>query len=294
MALVEAKCKNCGGVLSVDKKKDAMICPYCGSAFVVAEAINNFNTHYIINNSIKAENVFIENSDDIEKRTGFNIINNVLIKYTGANSNVKIPDGVIKIGDKAFSGNEHIQAIEIPSSVDYVGKEAFAKTSIRTLDLSNAKLIDVDCISGCKELEVLKISRRALREKDNRSEKFVNIYREEYAEWNARRTPSYQKVLDKIHNKPCVWTVYPYIAYVGCPKLDKVYIDGHLVEPEDSLAWFFLGSKLGDEAAKIKIERLKKEEEEWVKAKKCKFCGGKLKGFWDPVCTECGKSQLNK
>ena len=43
MPLVNAKCTNCGGVLQVDDSKEAAICPFCESAYIVEKAINNFN-----------------------------------------------------------------------------------------------------------------------------------------------------------------------------------------------------------------------------------------------------------
>lgn len=43
MALVNAKCTNCGGILDVDSSKDAAICPYCKSAYIVKDAINIYN-----------------------------------------------------------------------------------------------------------------------------------------------------------------------------------------------------------------------------------------------------------
>lgn len=40
---VPAKCTNCGGQLDVDPTMQAAVCPYCNTAFVVEQAINNFN-----------------------------------------------------------------------------------------------------------------------------------------------------------------------------------------------------------------------------------------------------------
>ena len=43
MPLVPCKCTNCGANLQVDNTKDAAICEFCGSAFIVEKAINNYN-----------------------------------------------------------------------------------------------------------------------------------------------------------------------------------------------------------------------------------------------------------
>ena len=43
MPIVKAQCTNCGGLLEIDSSKDAAICPFCKTPYVVEKAINNFN-----------------------------------------------------------------------------------------------------------------------------------------------------------------------------------------------------------------------------------------------------------
>lgn len=43
MAQVKAKCTNCGTTLFVESMEEASICPQCGAAFIVKNAIDNFN-----------------------------------------------------------------------------------------------------------------------------------------------------------------------------------------------------------------------------------------------------------
>ena len=43
MPFVEAKCTNCGAVLPVDSARDAWVCGYCNTPFVVEKAIQQFN-----------------------------------------------------------------------------------------------------------------------------------------------------------------------------------------------------------------------------------------------------------
>ena len=45
----------------------------------------------------------------------FSIENNVLIKYTGKDAEITIPDGVIGVGDDAFRGCMTLMSIEIPN-----------------------------------------------------------------------------------------------------------------------------------------------------------------------------------
>lgn len=41
--LVPAKCTGCGASLEVDIRESAAICPYCNNAYIVEQAINNYN-----------------------------------------------------------------------------------------------------------------------------------------------------------------------------------------------------------------------------------------------------------
>ena len=50
MALVQAKCTNCGGFLEVDNKNEAAVCKYCGTPFIIENAINNFIQNISIDN----------------------------------------------------------------------------------------------------------------------------------------------------------------------------------------------------------------------------------------------------
>ena len=56
MPLVKAQCTNCKGTLEIDENKDAAICPYCGTAFIVEKAVQQ----YIIHNGLSEEK-YLEN-----------------------------------------------------------------------------------------------------------------------------------------------------------------------------------------------------------------------------------------
>jgi len=119
MPLVAAKCTDCGGAVKVDSEKKAAVCQYCGNAFVVEDAINNFNIHYF--NTTNISNSIVHIHED--KNRDFVIEGGVLKKYTGAAVDVVIPDTVIKIGSRAFEGSM-IKSVVIPDSV--IDAEGFA------------------------------------------------------------------------------------------------------------------------------------------------------------------------
>ena len=56
----------------------------------------------------------------------FLIQDNILMKYTGLDSNVVIPEDVTQIGSWAFTDNTNITSIVIPGSVTTIMNHAFS------------------------------------------------------------------------------------------------------------------------------------------------------------------------
>lgn len=78
MALVNAKCTSCGSPLTVDNDRGVATCEFCGSSYVVENAILNYNNTININNATvnvigsNIENLLaraktFENNGDISK-----------------------------------------------------------------------------------------------------------------------------------------------------------------------------------------------------------------------------------
>lgn len=84
----------------------------------------------------------------------FKIENGVLVKYTGKDKDVVIPDGVTSIGDKAFYECSSLTSITIPDGVISIGDEAFqwcrSLTSIAIPD--SVTSIGVEAFSRCRSL----------------------------------------------------------------------------------------------------------------------------------------------
>ena len=156
MPLEKAQCPNCGGALEVDSSKEAAICPFCNTPYIVEKAINNYVTN--VTNNIKANTVIINGKND----TDFEIDRTTLVKYKGHEKNViippyievigrdafrycsyietvQIPDGVIEIGDSAFWSCKGLQTISLPDSVREIGGSAFyACENLKSVSLSNS------------------------------------------------------------------------------------------------------------------------------------------------------------
>ncbi len=151
MALVNAKCTNCGGTLEVDNTKDALICSHCGSPFITEKAINNYNTthnHFTTN----VYNMYGGNNADFVIRGG------VLEKYNGASTDVKIPNTVTHIRG-AFKDCSGLLSVEIPDSVQEIGQGAFSECkSLTSIIIPNSvKEIGVVAFSGCTSLKSVTI-----------------------------------------------------------------------------------------------------------------------------------------
>ncbi len=126
MPLVPAKCTQCGANIQVDSTHEAGICPHCGTAFITEKAVNNYHYQTNINanitqtTNIHAQTVHMH-QDEINRF--FVIEDGTLIKYNGKLKKIKVPEGVIALGDHVFSRVDYNEVI-LPSTLLSIGKGA--------------------------------------------------------------------------------------------------------------------------------------------------------------------------
>lgn len=91
----------------------------------------------------------------------FGISETTLTAYYGQDSIVTVPDGVKTIADEAFWGNDTIEELYLPDSVESVGIQAFAEMrALRTIDLGDGFEADyVDIFLGSINIEEYIVSR---------------------------------------------------------------------------------------------------------------------------------------
>lgn len=65
MALVPAKCTNCGHVLQVENSKNEYLCPCCNSIFILEKATNNYNSTML--NNINGPIININDTDNYKE-----------------------------------------------------------------------------------------------------------------------------------------------------------------------------------------------------------------------------------
>ena len=92
MPFVQGKCEACGGILTVDPSLKAANCPFCGSAYVIQDAINYYNTNIKID-SLHADVVNI--SDE-----------------SSADGRIKAADAYMKLGKFEKAEDEYKKATE--------------------------------------------------------------------------------------------------------------------------------------------------------------------------------------
>ena len=119
MAVLPAKCPECGGLIEVDSEKKAANCKFWGCAFIVDEAINNFNTYFNITYNLNTTHNYGDGAvvNVYEDKTkDFVIEGGVLKKYQGESLTPVVPEGVVAIEGGAFE-NSTITKVTLPSTL---------------------------------------------------------------------------------------------------------------------------------------------------------------------------------
>lgn len=86
--------------------------------------------------------------------TDFVIENGVLVKYTGTDAAVTIPDGVTEIGARAFCDCASLTSVTISEGVTHIGRQAFARCIRLTAVHLPATLVEMEygAFSSCTSL----------------------------------------------------------------------------------------------------------------------------------------------
>ena len=89
----------------------------------------------------------------------FNTVNGVLYTYNGTDRSVAIPNGVKKIHNDAFRGNETVERISIPSTVESIGANAFEGcTNLTSVEIPDSvEILGDAAFMGCSALKSVTI-----------------------------------------------------------------------------------------------------------------------------------------
>lgn len=167
MSLTPAICTQCGAKIEVDNSKDAAICEYCGTPFIVEKAINNYNTNYTT--TVIADSVMIVGQESAD------MIANTIQKFIDA--------------EEYTTANEYLKRMEESFSTDYrvyiykilIETKNFSEANIRYIynnlshyqDLYNKTKVLNDAIDEdfCKSFEKYMQAAKRIKKYDLETEK---------------------------------------------------------------------------------------------------------------------------
>ena len=156
MALVPAKCPNCGGSIKVDASGKAGLCEYCNTPFIVQEAINNYN---IVNN-IGTQIINVTNVIDSEFESLLRDYNTAR-ELGGKFSAVKMLKLVI--GGSASGKSEYAEELIISlagdENIDYIAPmKAYDEESVKRIDAHRIRRFGKSFVTMEKPVRVAEIA----------------------------------------------------------------------------------------------------------------------------------------
>lgn len=153
MSLVPGKCTKCGSVLTLDPDKDAEICPFCGAPFVVRDAIALYKNEKNTDTAAASVHAAPALERQIGHLPGFESNEITLIRYTGHDKNVVIPEGYREIDEKCFLHSD-IESVTLPRSLKVIGDGAFMGCEkLRSVNCENVREVGRMAFFGCRFLE---------------------------------------------------------------------------------------------------------------------------------------------
>ena len=89
----------------------------------------------------------------------FEMDGNTLVRYTGTDNVLTLPNTVRNIGKEAFAGNEHLLKVIIPDSVRNIDFAAFenCKNLMQVVIPESVRAIGSSAFSGCEQLQYVNI-----------------------------------------------------------------------------------------------------------------------------------------
>lgn len=104
--------------------------------------------------AVAVTQVPVSDVEAVATASDFEIDGNKLLKYSGTEEAVSIPDGIKIIGEEAFAGNDNLVRVDIGNQVESVGYRAFAECdNLRTIHVGDGvEEIGTAAFSNNKEL----------------------------------------------------------------------------------------------------------------------------------------------
>ncbi|MFI3252769.1 MAG: leucine-rich repeat domain-containing protein [Eubacteriales bacterium] len=149
MPLTPAICVNCGASVTVDSDKEAAICQYCQTAFIVEKSINHY--HVINQITTEATHIYGKTTGDFVVKAG------KLTEYVGESPDVVVPDHISIIGENAFHNYTGLLSVTLPESIILIEAGAFRHCmSLKSINFpSKLRAVKEEAFLGCTALEIV-------------------------------------------------------------------------------------------------------------------------------------------
>lgn len=154
--------------------------------------------------------------------------NHVLIYYSGEDTDVVVPDGVLQIAD-AFYGNTEIESVKLPDSVEYISDHAFygCEELLKVNIPKNIKKIGEWAFFGCIKLKKISIPAGA----EVGSYTFSCCYKIKEVSVDCENIPmsAFERCekLEEVNLSENVKEIGPY-AFYFCEALEDIKLPGSL------------------------------------------------------------------
>ncbi len=90
--------------------------------------------------------------------TAWEMSGSTLVRYTGDDREIVIPDGISEIAENAFRGNKKIISVIVPNRIEKIGRRAFSGcTALQTVRIADVHVIDIYAFSGCTSLQDVRL-----------------------------------------------------------------------------------------------------------------------------------------
>lgn len=172
-------CKNCGTSRTIDENGYLLVCPVCRCPRYIGNecprcGFDELNISFFCDASERdwfQDHVLPYREEYWKRNRHFEIKNRTIVKFNNSWPKVRIPYGIVTIGEEAFRLSD-VQFVELPKTIKTIGREAFSWCqSLREVSLpSGITFIGADAFKNSHSLvsisvpsSVMVIERGALK-----------------------------------------------------------------------------------------------------------------------------------
>lgn len=280
------RCDICGGILTMQSNSKTAVCDSCGMQYSVERLREKVQE---IKGTVSVEGTVQTQDADFIVRGG------VLERYNGNDTDVVIPDSVVKIGERAFEGCTELKSVTTSLNTVKIGRSAFAGfQALEKIELLNGLTeIGEYSFSDCCALKrillpetVRKIGERAFwrctaLEAINIPEQAV-CYTGAFESCSALR----EVIITETKKEKLFGN--------GIWRIQNIFEEK--IDDSDDGDWHYSCGHCGfwylhvrHQFKEKELKRVQGIREERKTKNVCQYCGGSFAGFFTLKCTNCGR-----